>query len=174
MVYWYDGSEQDFLNRWKVYAVTAPSWVNDLNEIKFGEAYWISLTQAITLQLGGGQVSALAANANLPGPPATYYGQVLASGSFTPLEGMAVTAWVNGKQCGQGQTLRVNGQVMYTLNVFADGPGGAAGCGDAGRQVTFIVNSQLMSPTVGWDNNQVWQVNLLSVYRVYLPLVLRK
>jgi hypothetical protein len=173
IVYWYDGSDK--LDPWKVYSVTALGWVNDLHEMKFGEAYWISVTQVITLQLGGGSASALVSTANLQGPPATYYGQVLArGGSFAPMEGMTVTAWINGVQCGQGRTLDMSGQVMYTLNVLADGPGGVAGCGDLGRKVVFKVGDQVMSPEVAWDNNQVWQVNLAPVYRVYLPVVLRQ
>jgi hypothetical protein len=156
-----------------VYATRAPGWVNNLGELRFGESYWISLTQAITLQLGGGSASALAGVTNLQSPPATYYGQVLAGRGLTPVEGMTVTAWVNGKQCGQGRTLSVDGQVMYKLYVFGDGPGGAAGCGDVGRKVIFKVDSQSMSPEVMWDHNQVWQVDLDPTWRVYLPVILR-
>lgn len=110
---------------------------------------------------------------DLQGPPATYYGQVMAGSGFTPIEGITVTAWVNGKQCGQGKTLKVGGQVVYTLNVFGDGPGGASGCGDTGRKVVFKVGDQVMSSQVTWDNNQVWQVNLAPQKRVYLPVILR-
>jgi hypothetical protein len=188
MVYWYDGSNRD--DPWKVYAANlgawARPWVNDLNELRFGESYWISLTQVITLQLNGGAASALMAHdepegsvgpsgfdGNVQSPPATYYGVVQSGFNFTPAPGMPVTAWINGRPCGQGKTLQVNGEIVYTLNVFADGPGGAAGCGVPGRAVMFKVGDRSMSPVVAWDNNQLREVSLSGVHRVYLPVILK-
>jgi hypothetical protein len=82
---------------------------------------------------------------------------------------------VDGHLCGQGQTIEVSGEVVYSINVFADGPGGAPGCGAPGREVTFEIGSQVMEPTVTWDNSRVWELALSPAfqYRVYLPLVLR-
>jgi hypothetical protein len=54
-VYWYDGS--DTVDPWKVHDVSVPLWANDLSTFKFGEAYWISLTQSITLSLNGRSTS---------------------------------------------------------------------------------------------------------------------
>jgi len=171
IVYGYDGS--DTADPWKVYNVSGPAWVNDLSVLKFGEAYWISVTQAITLQLGGGQALAPARGAGIQGPPATYYGRVVESSSFTPAPGIPVTAWINGKLCGQGRTLQVDDQVVYTINVFADGPGGAAGCGALGQIVKFQVGSQIVTSTAVWDNNRLWEVPLVVGHRLYLPLILK-
>ena len=54
-------------------------------------------------------------------PPATYYGPVLPSENFTPKPGMEVFAWTGGVKCGQGITQLVDGQVVYSINVSADG-----------------------------------------------------
>ena len=157
-VYWYNGS--DSTDPWKVYDVSVPPWVNDLSTFRFGEAYWISLTQSITLSLNGGSPSSPNRNLNVQSPPTTFYGSVLAGGDFTPTAGMVVTAWINGKMCGQGTTLQNGGDIVYSVNVFADGPGGASGCGMPGRYITFAVNGQSMLPRVEWNNDQVWNVPL--------------
>ncbi len=99
--------------------------------------------------------------ASAQGPPATYYGPVLAGPGFTPTAGMLVTAWIDGNLCGQSETLEVSGQIVYTINVLAEGPGGAAGCGALGRVVTFQVGFQVMVSTAKWDNSRVWERPLL-------------
>jgi hypothetical protein len=175
-VYGYDAT--DTTDPWKVYDVTVPDWVNDLSVLEFGHGYWINVSEAITLYLKGASVpSALAGSVSqsTQGPPATYYGLVEAGGDFTPTAGLPVTARVDGHLCGQGQTIEVSGEVVYSINVFADGPGGAPGCGAPGREVTFEIGSQVMEPTVTWDNSRVWELALSPAfqYRVYLPLVLR-
>jgi hypothetical protein len=142
----------DTLDPWKVYALNVPSWVNDLATLDFGRTYWISTTQAITLQVTGGGTSAPSNVENLPSPPMTVYGTAPVSGT--------VTAWINGVQCGQGQTQLINNQIAYALNVLPDAPGGKAGCGAAGRNVVFKIGSQLMSTTIGWDIDRVWSLPL--------------
>lgn len=171
IVYWYDGS--DLADPWKVYApglgLIAP-WVNDLSTLRFGEAYWISLTQSITLYLNGGSASASDGALSFQSPPATFYGPVSPGLGFTPTTGMPVTAWIDGKLCGQGKTQQVNGVIVYSINVLADGPGGAQGCGALGRVVSFKVGMQLMWAGHQWNNDQVWSLPLKREYRVYLPL----
>ncbi len=106
-----------------------------------------------------------------PQVPATYYGEIL--GEAAP--GETVTAWVGGNLCGQGQTLEVGGQVVYAINVMAEA-GGLPGCGAAGRVITFQVGSQVMIPTVAWNDNRLWEVRLSDSampFRVYLPLILK-
>lgn len=159
---------------WRVYGTDVPSYVNRLHELQFGQGYWISATETVTWYIGG-ESEALAASdvQNMQSPPATYYGSVLAGQGITPTTGMTVTAWVNSKPCGQGQTMEMGGEVVYSIHVFADGPGGAAGCGEPGERVAFWVGGQAMSPTAVWDNNRLWELALRPAWQAYLPLVLR-
>ena len=159
IVYWYNAADQ--LDPWKMYAVNVPAYLIDLIDLRFGEAYWISLTQTITLYLGSGTNQA-STSLNVQSPPATYYGAVLGGSGFTPAAGLAVEAWVAGRLCGQSQTLLSNGEIVYSVNVNADGPGGAIGCGAPGRSIIFSVNGQTMLPLVAWNNDQIWNVPLRS------------
>ena len=121
----------------------------------------VSLVMGITLSSLGASASARVISRSLQDPPATYYGPVLADPGFTPTAGMSVTAWIDGNLCGQSETLEVSGQIVYTINVLPEGPGGAVGCGAPGRVVSFQVGSQVMVSTVRWDNSQVWERPLL-------------
>jgi hypothetical protein len=173
LVYHYDATEP--ADPWRVYGVNAPGWVNDLTSFAFGQGYWISTTQAITLYLkGGGGYQALEL-VSFPNPPATYYGAVLSSPSFTPTVGMTVSALVNGYDCGQAQTRDIGGQVVYVLSVLADDQ--VDGCGDPGQTVSFLVNTQPMAPTVLWNNGRLRELPLSPVqvfdYTIYLPIILR-
>jgi hypothetical protein len=127
--------------------------VNDLATLDFGKTYWISVTRAITLQVTGGGVAAPSSAENLPSPPMTVYG--------TAPTGGIVTAWINGVQCGQGQTKVVNNQIVFTLNIQPDAPGGKVGCGVPGRIVTFKIGSQAMSTSVGWDIDRLRNLPLV-------------
>jgi hypothetical protein len=167
----------DTTDPWRVHGVGAPSYVNRLHELRFGQGYWISVTEPITWYLGGTSETLAASDVqspqNVQSPPATYYGPVLAGQGFTPTAEMAMTAWVNGNLCGQGQTMENDGQVVYSIHVLADGPGGATGCGAPGKDVTFWVGVQTMAPAAVWDNRQLWELALRPGWRVYLPLVLK-
>ena len=50
-VYGYEAADAD--DPWKVYDVTAPAWVNDLETLAFGQAYWINISEPVTLYLKG-------------------------------------------------------------------------------------------------------------------------
>ncbi len=164
----------DTADPWRVYGVDAPPHVNRLHELRFGQGYWISATKAITWHIGGESQALVASDVqSMPGPPATYYGSVLAKQGITPAAGMTVTAWINGNPCGQGQTIKVGGEVVYSIHVFADDPGRIAGCGMPGRAVAFWVGGQAMSPIAAWDNNRLWELTLRPGWYVYLPRVLR-
>lgn len=102
----------------------------------------------------------------VPIPPATYYGSIRAGRGFTPTPGMALTAWIGDYGCGQAETLDIEGEVMYRIDVLAEGPGGAAGCGAPGRTVTFQVASQVMAPTAAWDNNRQQELALSPAVQV--------
>jgi hypothetical protein len=179
-VYGYEAT--DATDPWKVYDVTVPEWVNDLHMLEFGRGYWINVSEAITLFLKGPSDhglqrtsdATLTTTGSLQSPPATYYGAVLAGSDFTATAGMPVTAWVGGHRCGRSQTLEAEGQVAYSVNVFANGPGDSAGCGASGQTVTFRVGSRVMAPTAVWDNSRLWEVPLRIALQMYLPLIVKE
>ena len=74
--------------------------------------------------------------------------------------GVPVTAWIDGNLCGQGITLDWQGQVVYTLDVFAKAPDGSNSCGEPGQMVTFRVGDVAMVQTAAWNNSRVWRVAL--------------
>jgi hypothetical protein len=112
---------------------------------------------------------------SLQNPPTTYYGRVLSHATFTPTPGLTVQAWIDGQLCRQGQTQDVEGQVSYSLNVNPAGSGGSIGCGQADRHVQVTLNGQPLSASVQWDNNAVWQIDLIpaALRHIYLPIVLK-
>jgi hypothetical protein len=173
---------QDITDPWKCFGVGVPLWVNDLHEMAFGEVYWIYLSDELdlTLYLDVGEAgvdeskSALRPQKNptMGNPPAIYYGQVGAGVSFTPLADMPVTAWVNGIQCGQANTLIIDGQVVYVVDVSAAAANNP-GCGVLGFPVDFQVGDQPMQPSPPWDDSRMWQVVLMPDEQnyLYLPLI---
>ena len=175
-VYGYEPT--DTTDPWKVYDTGVPTYVNDLHVLEFGKGYWINVSQSITLHLASG-VSTMAAEPTLPLLPATFYGAVLAGSGFAPAPGMEVTAWIDGHLCGQAQTVAVGGQVVYAINVLAEGDGEgdrgtAVGCGAPGREVTFQVDSQSMASRAAWDISQLWEVTLQPRWGVYLPFIIKQ
>jgi hypothetical protein len=171
IVYGYDAAQLTW-EAWDVYGVGVPGYVNDLKELVFGRGYWISVTQAITMYIGGsGGQSELSVASLPPQVPATYYGRVL--GGIGP--GETVRAWVDGNLCGQGQTMVADNRVVYAINVLAE-EGGLVGCGAVGREITFQVGSVMMYQTAVWDDSRLWEVWLSESampFEVYLPSVLR-
>jgi hypothetical protein len=162
---------------WQVYDIDAPAWVSDLSTVRFGQGYWINATQAITVSFKGEPaLSTAAAQATaeaIPNPPSTYYGAVQAGSSLTPVAGMPVLARVNGTICGRGNTRAVGGQIVYVVDVLADGSGAAAGCGAAGRIVTFQLGDRMLGATAVWDNSRPHELSLGAHARAYLPAVRR-
>ena len=85
-----------------------------------------------------------------------------------------VTAWIGHNLCGQTEMVKVDGQIVYVMEVLADDFGKAAGCGAAGRSVHFKVGDEYLAPSAPWDNSRVQEVPLHSMpLRFYLPLVLQ-
>ncbi|MCP4537493.1 MAG: hypothetical protein GY832_10135 [Chloroflexi bacterium] len=157
LVYGYDAADID--KPWKVYKPNSvPPWVNDLYTMTFGMGYWISATQPITWEVKGESDARAPQSANNMGPPATYYGVVSPGATFVPVAGMTVSAYVEGKLCGQGETLSVGGDIVYSVNVGYTPAGGT--CGDSGQIVMFQVGSTMMSTTAEWNNNDVWELPL--------------
>jgi hypothetical protein len=173
-VYGFEASDQD--DPWRVYDVTVPDFVNDLDVLDHAHGFWIKVREPITLYLAGGESPMLAPEAILPGPPATYYGEVLAGADFAPTAGTQVTAWVEGQLCGQAHTVEIDGHVMYAIDVFAYDSGSAAGCGAPGRRVTFWVGGQFMAPRAIWSDERLWELPLTPGLRqhLYLPLVVKQ
>ncbi|MFI0607118.1 MAG: FG-GAP repeat domain-containing protein [Anaerolineae bacterium] len=191
-VYGYEQS--DVADPWKVYAPQVPTWVNDLVGLSFGRFYWINLTTALPLTIryrGTGIFAehgspaagrpirpAVADQASIGLPPATYYGAVLESPGFTPRPEMLVKAMIGDAECGRGSTFQQDNQIVYTLNALAESSlePKSTGCGLAGadRVVSFIVNNTTMAQTPVWRNDRVWPLTLSAdVVRpdgVYLPL----
>ena len=72
--------------------------------------------------------------------------------------------------------LDVDGEVTHSVNVYADGPGEAAGCGERGDGVVFYVDGQWMGPVASWDDSRLWELALSpgEEQRVYLAAVLKE
>jgi subtilisin-like proprotein convertase family protein len=175
-VYHYDASNTG--NPWKVYAVSAPQWVNDLHNMEFGKGYWINAVDNIPWYLS--PRPNLGADYGVPIPPTTFYGQVLPSLSFNPTVGMNVTAWVDGHNCGTGTMTNIAGYgLAYVVKVFADDGATYTGCGQTNRTVTFSVQGRIGASQIPWDNSQVWEVllqdwsNFIGENTLFLPCVTR-
>jgi hypothetical protein len=170
----YDFDNADTHDHWKVFAPSLPpssGYVNDLQMMKFLQAYWISATMTTTVYLAPADV----ASGLLP--PTTFYGTVAGSATFTPTDQMTVTAAVNGTVCGEGQTQAYGGQIVYTVDVDGNNGGGVPGCGQTGQSVTFYVDGQSMINTGTWDNSHLVPLDLAPAAglepRLYLPLLRR-
>ena len=142
--------------------MTVPDWVNDLHVLQFGRGYWINMTQAITLRLRGATVGCQAAQAaDMPGPPATFYGAVLPGPGFTPAAGMRMKAKVGNVICGQAETQRAAVGRSYTAS--RSQPTGQAPRPAAARPAAPCVSrwsTRLMATVAAWDNNRVQEVPL--------------
>jgi hypothetical protein len=176
IVYNYDASIPT--NPWKVYAVSVPSWVNDLHSMEFGKGYWINAMGNITWYLP--PVPNLAASYGVPLPPTTFYGAVVPSATFNPTAGMTVTAWVDDNSCGVGTVTDIlDYGLAYVVKVFADDGATHVGCGQVGRTVTFSVRGWIGADAIAWNNDNVWQVtlqgwtNFISNTHIFLPFISR-
>jgi hypothetical protein len=171
-VFGYDAS--DPRDPWAVYDTRLAKlfpWVNDLRQLHPGRGYWIRATRPVTWFVTDGAATA-ADTMRLPQPPATFYGTVRASTGFTPTEGLTVTASVAGVVCGRGETRRVEGEVVYVVDVEAAGSGETAGCGEPGRQVTFAVGEQPLATAASWDNTDLHALSLsVDGPHLYLPTI---
>jgi hypothetical protein len=176
-VYGYEPEDPDD-DPWKVYDVTVPDWVNDLKALEFSHGYWINVSRSITLHLGSGVGASQQSLINnlqfmMPLPPSTFYGPVLGGSDFTPAAGVKMTAWIDGRVCGQARMKKIDGRVVYAVDVLAETIASAPGCGAPGKRVTFRAGEQTLAPSAVWDNNRLWELALRRGCRAYLPLVLR-
>jgi hypothetical protein len=168
----------DTLDPWKVFDPTPPvTWVNDLIALSFGNGYWISATQPVTIHLSppSSLLPDPATSGFAPLPPATFYGYVQTGNGFTPTVGMTVTASIGAVVCGQAVTVDAgSSQIGYAINVSDDNL--LPGCGAAGQSVAFTVAGQPMSTMGLWDDNDLIRLDLLASnfnHRVFLPFIRR-
>lgn len=152
--------------QWRIYDVAVmtehPQYaglVNDLTYLESPFGYWLYATENITLFLKVPAPGELIPYATLtPGlPPATFYGPVRATATFTPAAGMPVTATVNGVVCGRGVVVEWAGGPAYRIMVASDT---GDNCGVSGRGVQFAVGGYVYPQMAEWQNFRAW----------YLPL----
>jgi hypothetical protein len=181
-VYGYEST--DTFDPWRVYDVTVDDWVNSLRRLEFGQGYWINVSQSITLHLQSALPSVTSDQVapldepDMLFPPSTFYGTLLPQNGFTPTVGVTLTARVlpGDIPCGRTRTREVDGQVVYVVDVFADGGPGSPtyGCGVSGRTVRFDLSGLPLFPVDTWDNRRLWHLDLsLASSTAYLPLVLK-
>jgi hypothetical protein len=181
-VYGYEST--DTFDPWRVYDVTVDDWVNSLRRLEFGQGYWINVSQSITLHLQSALPSVTSDQVapldepDMLFPPSTFYGALLPQNGFTPTVGVTLTARVlpGDIPCGRTRTREVDGQVVYVVDVFADGGPGSPtyGCGVSGRTVRFDLSGLPLFPVDTWDNRRLWHLDLsLASSTAYLPLVLK-
>ncbi len=173
-IYFYDR----ITAQWRLYDATViqnhPAYAaltNDLVKFEYSQSYWLHATQAITLYLGVPLDSELPQPAIIGQPPATFYGPVSATSTFTPTDGMTITAAVGGNLCGQGQVINWLGNLAYKVQVAADS---GNGCGVLGRSVSFSIGGQSLN-SYPWDNTQAQYRPLgpTTGFHIYLPVVLK-
>lgn len=171
----YDQTLSDPFARWQTFSLQWPAVFNTLHQLEYGRDYWINLTasEPITLYLKGASAANTAGVVALQLPPATYYGSVGDGPGFTARAGMVVQARIGSHLCGQAQTRLVGTEVMYAINVLADGAGVATGCGAPGRTVAFQVGGTALPVFIEWNTERVWHVLLSPIPGgdVYLPLI---
>ncbi|MCB0080702.1 MAG: hypothetical protein KDE47_07230, partial [Caldilineaceae bacterium] len=173
----YDYEDADRADPWKVYGVGVPSWVNDLHALQFGRTYGIYATEAVTWYVEGVPVSAAAETALFPTPPSTFYGVVPPSATFVPTAGMTVTASIDGHVCAQSMTHIAEGQVVYTIDVFAADLNRPS-CGQFGRAIVFAIDNHPAVATAVWDNSRIFELPLAidqppAAHTLYLPVIAR-
>ncbi|MEM7131461.1 MAG: FG-GAP-like repeat-containing protein [Chloroflexota bacterium] len=179
-VYGYDASVIDPHQRWEVYDVSAPAWVNDLTELKPGRGYWIHVTDETILKLP--DVSAASVTSNQEQKkvfPAVYYGMLQTSLEAPLTQGMIVEAWIGNTLCGQDVVQSIDGQFAYRVIVAGEGPDHFAGCGTPNAPIRFKVGDYLVESAAFWNNEQTNEEPLAigesstvgELNELYLPVI---
>jgi len=146
--------------QWLMYTAGAPDYANTLKVLAYGKGYEIRTTRNVLLLLRGSEEQPATTAARVltqphafPPAPATYYGIVQGGATFAPAANQTVTAFVDGQVCGRGTTQIVGGQVVYRIDVAADGSA-APGCGAPGKTVTFAIAGHPTAPPTRWENDR--------------------
>lgn len=168
IVYGYDETN----NRWQRYDPTVPPafdpLVNTLTSLAFGRGYWVFVTDAGSA--GAASLAGAALQSALPQPPTTYYGYIAPLDTITFSPGQTVEALINGTVCGSAQVQLIGGRPAYIIDVAAAQPG-SAGCGIAGRKVTFRVNGRDVRGSAIWGTPGAHRLDLNPT--IWLPLLQR-
>jgi subtilisin-like proprotein convertase family protein len=159
-IYGYNGN--DTADPWKVFDPAAPPYVNDLTTMEYGQGYWIAIEGLPNA------TQAARTSTTVPVPPATYYGQLLASGTFSPTVGMKVQALIGEKVCGEATTLTYQDRIVFSITVPADDGAIYSGCGLAGRTITLTANGTTLPYNLVWTNDRPREVRLTR-----LPMIFR-
>jgi hypothetical protein len=137
------GLEEDPAKPWRVYAVQeVDTWVNDLQELEFGQTYWISATKPITLHLAVPYTTTQPVTLPAPShqygqfaPPITFFGPITARADGRLPE--ELEARIGNTLCGRGDLLA--GGAQYRVKVAAANAE-APDCGAPNRPVEFWVS----------------------------------
>ncbi len=109
-----DDPPRPLWQRWQSFHPGAPTWVNDLQQMCFGQSYWLYVTRASTWYLAGNPRGAAGASLQqaqvthtvpadrsvLAHIPAVYYGTLSAAAGGTLQAGQPIEARMHGQVCG--------------------------------------------------------------------------
>ncbi len=169
IIYGYDESAGVWQRYDPTVSIAFAPLVNTLTRLTYGRGHWVFVTDP-----GANSAPALSGaptlQSALPQPPTTYYGYIAPLGNVAFSPGQTVEALINDTVCGTAQTRLINGQVGYVIDVAADQPG-SAGCGIAGRQVTFRVNGVIVRGSATWGAPGAHRLDLNPT--IWIPLLQR-
>ena len=120
--------------------------------------------------------SASAGPLMVPPLPSSFYGTVRVNGDYVPA-GTIISAWINGVQYLETQTLIYNGESVYTIDVAGDDPStpGIIEGGIQGDTIAFQIGSNLAEQTAIWQTGTNIELNLSInslLENTYLPLII--
>ena len=131
--------------------------VNKLTSLDSLNSYWIYATKDITPLIKPREEVPSGIDVDDVGalPPATFYGEVVATPHYTPDVGDVIVAMIGDKVCGktvvQKGTATLATTPIYIMQVKADY---GDNCGVIGREVKFVVGAYTFPATYEWNNRQ--------------------
>lgn len=175
-VWTYDAA--DVNDPWKRYIVGDPPYANDLLVIEPRKGYWINMTAACALAVGGTGTSRLPeaasqteptrvvaraqASGSPPGIPAGFFGTAQSNGYNLP-EGVRVSAWISGVQVAETYSFRFESQSVYSIDVPADDPSTpVVEGGSEGVAVTFKAGAGMADQTATWGRGATAATSLTA------------
>ena len=116
----------------------------------------------------------------VPPLPSTFWGIVTINGENVPA-GIEVSAWINGIQYANTETIIHDGQSKYIIDVPGDNPStpGVIEGGEPGDVITFKVGNLVAPETATWQSGNYNQHDLTLMgevqekYQIFLPMVLK-
>jgi hypothetical protein len=166
-VYHYDA----LTGAWQVYVPGAPAWVSDLDEMQFGQGYWVQATQNVNWKISGSSSSSSRSGALYPLFPALLYGEVGTQGQASLAPGDRLDAMIGSTHCGSALLKRVQGKLVYVIKVLADDQDQYSGCGATGRKITLQIGDTSLG-SLAWDDSQAQVSNLVYGWlKLFLPFM---